>query len=385
MNPNNYLADPLKYLEQIARPDNLRKNLELEYLEFSLKNINKILVVGASPECARLISICKELNIEIIDVFDSNNLRVNEKFCNFLIKRLSDIEMYDHSIPILIASHKPMDSIDYLRSLNRKHVAPFALMQILYPNDFSPHMFYRGWLDDLTFNLHHYSNLRNNLLTDDKSKLVLDSILRFRISLNFDYIRQLIDLDAYLSKDIVWFEKNGTYIDGGAFDGDTIKKYDTVSSNSAKKIIAFEPDPKTFLRLSANFKDDPRVLLINKGLYSQSKTLLFSNEASRASLFSESGGIEIPVTTIDEILINDPVSFIKLNIEGSEIEALKGGRKSIEAYTPILAISAYHSPDHLWKIAELIDSFSLNYQFFLRQQDTGFVETVLYATPSLKN
>jgi hypothetical protein len=70
-----------------------------------------------------------------------------------------------------------------------------------------------------------------------------------------------------------------------------------------------------------------------------------------------------------------------MNIEGAEIDALNGARKTIETWMPKLAISVYHRPSDLWQIPQLIHDFSKDYDFFLRQHDGGVIETVLYAIP----
>jgi hypothetical protein len=90
----------------------------------------------------------------------------------------------------------------------------------------------------------------------------------------------------------------------------------------------------------------------------------------------------VPVVNIDAVLKGAPVNYIKLNIEGAELATLEGAQDSIRRHRPILAISAYHAPDHLWRVPELIHAIVPSYKLHLRQQDSGFVETVVYAIPS---
>jgi hypothetical protein len=93
------------------------------------------------------------------------------------------------------------------------------------------------------------------------------------------------------------------------------------------------------------------------------------------------GGIRVGVVGIDEVVKEEPVTFIKLNIEGAESEALAGARQTILKFRPKLAIAAYHRPDHLWSLAGILADMRCNYRFYLRQHDIGIVETVLYAIP----
>ena len=98
----------------------------------------------------------------------------------------------------------------------------------------------------------------------------------------------------------------------------------------------------TFEKLKANFRDEPRVHPIHAGLYSRGGSLRFRDDASRGAIFAADGEIEMPVTTIDEVLGDKRLTYIKMNIEGAEIDALQGGRKSISKWHPRLALSIYH-------------------------------------------
>ena len=149
------------------------------------------------------------------------------------------------------------------------------------------------------------------------------------------------------------------------------------------RIYAFEPDPTTFARLKQNFASEPRVELINAGLYHRKQTLRFRDDASRAAIFAGDGGTEIEVTTIDDVVGEERVTFIKMNIEGAEIDALKGAARTIRQWRPKLAISAYHRPSDLWCIPRLVRWLREDYGLYLRQHDGGVIETVLYGLPRL--
>ena len=89
----------------------------------------------------------------------------------------------------------------------------------------------------------------------------------------------------------------------------------------------------------------------------------------------------MPVTTIDDVLGDRRLTYVKMNIEGAEIDALHGGRNAICKWLPRLAISVYHRASDLWRIPEVISEISSEYQLYLRQHDGGIIETVLYALP----
>ena len=147
-------------------------------------------------------------------------------------------------------------------------------------------------------------------------------------------------------------------------------------------VYAFEPDPVTFAKLKANFRDEPRVHPIHAGLYSHGGSLRFRDDASRGAIFAADGEIEMPVTTIDEVLGDRPLTYVKMNIEGAEIDALQGrsARRSANG-GPGSRFRFIIAPSDLWRIPQLVLQLDPDYELYLRQHDGGIIETVLYALP----
>ena len=83
---------------------------------------------------------------------------------------------------------------------------------------------------------------------------------------------------------------------------------------------------------------------------------------------------------LDQIIELEEITFINMDIEGAEIQALEGCKNLIKKYEPDLAISVYHEPSQLWEVLLKIKKYSDNYQFFLRNYTGRVAETVLYAT-----
>lgn len=96
------------------------------------------------------------------------------------------------------------------------------------------------------------------------------------------------------------------------------------------------------------------------------------------SFISTEGELETEVDSIDH-LIKEPVTFIKMDIEGSEYQAILGAENMITRHKPKLAISVYHKPEDIWQLPLLIYQFNPGYQFYLRHYSFGNNETVLYA------
>jgi len=184
-------------------------------------------------------------------------------------------------------------------------------------------------------------------------------------------------------------------VDAGAFNGDTIAEFEAACNNSNicyEKIYGFEPDTENFLALKSNFKGSENKELVNRGLYSSSMVLNFEESTSSASLgagtarivnnevSTQEGFVQIKTISLDEFLDGAKVTFIKMDIEGAELEALYGARDIIAKYKPKLAISVYHQRDDILDIPCFIKELCPEYKFYLRHYSNFITETVLFAT-----
>jgi FkbM family methyltransferase len=165
---------------------------------------------------------------------------------------------------------------------------------------------------------------------------------------------------------------------------------------SYAKIFCFEPDPKIYTELKKNTANFSNIIYKASGLWSHSTTLKFgdtnilrpgstriiTNNYTNDNLSCVTPGItEISTTSIDEELPNEQVSIIKMDIEGAEIEALRGAIRTIKRCRPKLVISAYHKRNDLFEIPLLIHEMVPSYRLYFRHFSTNFGETTLFAIP----
>ena len=213
-------------------------------------------------------------------------------------------------------------------------------------------------------------------LEDQKSKDAFLSYLNQRISGNYKYAENLFDPNHYFAKDII-SPNNEIFVDCGAYIGDTIQEL--LKLDRPQKVYAIEPDEKNFFTMQDTFRSNDKIVCINKGAYSSKDVLRFAGNNSDASKISSSGNFEIQVDSIDNILAGEPATFIKMDIEGAELEALKGAAITIKKYHPTLAISAYHKFEDLFTLPQYIYQLNPNYKFYLRRHSHLTHELVLYA------
>ena len=195
----------------------------------------------------------------------------------------------------------------------------------------------------------------------------------------------------YFINDFFEYGKKEVLIDCGAYIGDTIENFLKLPIKY-RQIIAFEPSTENFLKLKNNYGKNPRFMLVHGGVYSKEGMLYFSGLGGHG-IVSETpkgvdGEISIKVHSIDGLQLQEKVTFIKMDIEGTEMDALKGAKATLLKDKPRLAICIYHSNKDMLRIAEWIHALVPEYKLFIRHHGSedyihpimGPAETVLYAT-----
>jgi FkbM family methyltransferase len=317
----------------------LRADLLKHYPGLNIRDGSGIAVVGAAGEGARLATRCREQGIKVMALADDHPSKIGAEIAGYAVVPVAALDGLDRETPIVIASHRVLGATERLRTRGFKTVLPFAALQIMTPDLFAPHMFYDGLIEDLWRNRDRYAHL-NGQLADQRSRDVLGAVLAFRQTLDPVMLKPVLDdNDLYAPKNLIEFTDNEVYVDGGSYDGDTIRTFIRHVDNRFERIYAFEPDPVTYRKLTSNFSTEPRVEPINSGLHREKGVLRFKDDGSRGAIFSSDGTIEMPVTTLDDVIGDGRVSYIKMNIE----------------------------------------ELSAGYELYLRQHDGGIIETVLYA------
>jgi FkbM family methyltransferase len=371
----DFNANGLPRLLRAPSLASLREDLLAQEPPLSNGGLKALAILGAGPEGARLAEICRSQGIEIVGAYDGNARKRGTPFAGLSVYPSEALTRLPRDVPIVIASHRVLGGYESLRALGYTAV-PLAYLQVAAPDRFPPHAFYDGLLEDLFAHREQYLRL-SEMLADEQSRATLNAIIAYRLTLNPLYLRDVVDWNLYGA---LSFGEDEVYVDGGTYNGDSIALFAEHVRDRYRKVFAFEPDRETFKVLSARFGGNPRVALFNAGLYSRSGGLGFTADSSRAAKIDPNSAFQIDVVSLDDT-IQEEVTFIKMNIEGAEIEALKGGRNLIEKYAPKLAISGYHRPTDLWQLPRLIMELNGAYRLYLRQQDGGIIESVIYAVP----
>ena len=152
---------------------------------------------------------------------------------------------------------------------------------------------------------------------------------------------------------------------------------------SVKKVYAFEPDKINYNECAKKIKEisQANVELIDAGLWNENTYLEFLMDGSGGARIIQSktaGTNKVKVVSLDSI-IDEAVTFIKFDIEGAELNALRGAQKIISNYKPKLAICVYHKNEDMWEIPYYIKQLVPEYKLYIRHYSNCAWETVLYA------
>ena len=270
----------------------------------------------------------------------------------------------------------------------------------------------QGWDSDLglqTYWLDKLSTLERlkreklqlvSLFHDRESKSIVENLLLYRETGDDTVYPEANLSDQYFPQDIVPLKTRmpfSLFLDCGAFSGDTLIQLTKSASPSTilqlQEIISFEPDSQNYLLLAKttrrlasafghiSFRNFPCAV------WSKTEIIDFQADGLGSSTVRHGGKVPVQAVSIDESVLGmrstmtEEKSYLKMDLEGSEIQALHGASHFIRQNRPLLAISCYHTCDHLWEIPYLISSWNLGYRFFLRQHGQNGMDTVFYGIP----
>lgn len=229
-----------------------------------------------------------------------------------------------------------------------------------------------------------YIWLYNNL-KDYTSKKILFAILNNWYQYDFSTLKECMNYNYkhYFDLDVIPNCDNQVFVDVGAYIGDTTLDYIKIYNNY-KKIYCYEITNYTMAILKNNLGEYKNIVYKNKAVSCENSIMYLKNSLvnSSANQVDNNGEIEIETVSLDNDIL-EKIDMIKMDIEGSEYNALIGAKNHIINDNPILLISVYHNNEDLWKLPKLIYEYNNNYNFYLRYYGNNIfpTEIVLFATP----
>ncbi len=316
-----------------------------------------VILYGMGNGADMIIEKFYEYGINFSDIFASDNFVRGHSFHGKKVLKYSDIcEKYDDFVIVMTFALQRKEDLENVLKISEEH----TLLSLTVPVA-GEGLFTREFFDE---NADKFEAVYN-LLSDEKSKETFINIINFKISGKIKYLFSSFSPKKEVYENILNLNENDVIIDLGAYNGDTVKEFIENSHGYPKKITALEPDKKNFAKLLKNTSHLDFVECLNLGAWSKDDILFFRKTAGRQSKLDITGE-EIPVKAIDS-LIKEKITLLKMDIEGSELEAITGAEKTIKKYSPKLYVCAYHRNEDMFALPLKIHSINPNYRFYFRQ------------------
>ena len=186
--------------------------------------------------------------------------------------------------------------------------------------------------------------------------------------------------EEYFGPGLLQIGDSENYIDCGAYDGDSVRAFVAHTKGRYKRIIAFEPHPESFKALKKNTAGLPNLDLVAAATGNQNGEVRFITAMGTGAACSDmaQGTMPVRMVRLDDFILG-PVTLVKMDIEGAELDALHGMERILKEQRPKLAICAYHKVEDLFTLPQYIKSVVPEYRLKLRQHQANIYETVLYA------
>lgn len=216
-------------------------------------------------------------------------------------------------------------------------------------------------------------------LEDYRSREVLLAILR-----NWTYldVRMLDNMKErhpdYYDLDLIPSGEEEVFVDVGAYIGDSINNFVDTYGKNYDKIFAYEITEDVISVLERNTESLHDVNIRQKGIGKENSVMYVADnkESNSANTLKKSGddGKEITIVSLDED-IKEPVTWIKMDIEGAEYDALLGCKRHIREEKPKLSVCTYHGYDDIWRLPRLIHEMESSYRFYMRYYGGNLIPT----------
>ncbi len=339
-----------------------------DVLNYLMKRNMSVVIWGASLGGKKTLSKLKERGIEVKYFVDIDPKKQGKSIDGLIVKNPDSLSPNDI---VIVGSVFEKEIVNILKT---KGISFIPACGGLLAFNIDGKLFFKNI--DMLFEA--YSSLEDT----ESREIFVDMIV---YSLDGDITKTKKSIYPQYFHPHVTPEKNDIIIDGGAYTGDTVIEF-CKSTNNEVEIFAFEPDKENYKGLKSNLQGFSNVNIYCYGLWSKNTVVPFSMKSNMGSYIVDDNNetddktVKIKVVSLDSFFDSTKVkpTLIKLDIEGAELEALKGAKEIIKKYKPKLQICIYHHTEHSWEIPLFIKSLVPEYKMYLGHHTESWGDSVLY-------
>ena len=333
---------------------------------------------GAGAACLKLLEVCDFLGFSPNYIVDRNPELWGRHIFGIRIISPSELQQFSQDCPVLISTFHLQSAEATLNECGFLNLWWFPR------HTYSANL---GLSIDkaeqiLAENRDAMSYVVENL-ADSRSREVFNEILKLRHENSADF-ESIFEMNEYFHTDIVKLDDKEVFVDCGGFDGATTLEFIKNTGRKFEHAYIFEPIPDMIASINKNIEFLPereRITALNMAISDSPKKVNFVIRG-QGSQIKSGGDVSVWAESIDSFFKEKaPPTFIKLDVEGAEMLALKGADGVIASFRPKLAVSIYHRFEDLWEIPAYIMRKYPFYRCFIRQHGFEAVSTVCYAIP----
>ena len=321
----------------------------------TLKSSKKpVVLYGMGNGADKIISVCEKYGIKISGIFSSDSFVRDKKFHGMPVTNYSAAKRKFGDMTVLLCFGTSLpDVIENIKRIARDNE--------LYAPDVPV------WGDTL-FCRKYYETRKSEFdeiyarLADGTSKKVFENTVKYKLTGKPDYLFDCETAEDEVFRTFLKLTNRETYLDLGAYRGDTVLSFISRVKNF-NKIIAVEPDRKSFTKLCGATGHIENIKRINAFVTDSVGSRAFSMSGSRGS-GAAAEGEAVDCVSVDSL--NIAPTFIKADIEGAELEAISGAEKTIMRHKPKMQIAAYHKSGDLIDIPKAVLKIRNDYKIYLR-------------------
>lgn len=324
-----------------------------------------VVLYGMGNGADKILDWCEANGVQVQGVFASDEFVRGQQFRGFTVERYDAVKARlgnDLLIVIAFASERPevlmrFAELDAEQQVIAPHLPLFDERETI---SFA-------WLAKYASELRYvYDNL-----ADDWSRKVFADVLNYKLSGKLHYLFSCATKREEDLRALIKPRTDESYLDLGAYTGDTLEEWGRLTDWRWQQVLAVEPDRRNCrkLRLLAErlAQQGLPVEVYESGIWSEVGELSFSDSGGRQSTFVGAAKKTVAVTTIDEVAAGRPISYIKMDVEGAEAQAIAGGRGTIARYKPKIFMAAYHYDADIFRLPVLLWNLVPNYKIYLRK------------------
>ena len=361
----------------------------------SLRKFKTIICYGAGEDGRFVVSILiTNLDSDIVFI-DNDSEKIGKEVCGVKVYPVSYIDNFKNDDAIVLVTSLKYGS-ELMESIARSNLVngyindPLTNNGLIIDNSIT-RIFRNYYSNEILVRINNSSDKvyrAYNLLKDEKSQKIFQRKIWNFITggiINKD----IMTLPQYFPDEIIEMcNDKEVFVDVGSYVGDTLEVFLKVMKGKFKKYYCFEMSSTNYSKLEQlwrNEVNDDRVVLFNYGLSCQNTKVHYVDCGGSATYQKDDTNDTsiAQLRTLDSLIdsgeICDEITFVKMDIEGAEMDALQGMEKMIQRNKPKLAICIYHKFEDLWEIPNYIKSLVPEYSFLIRHHNYDHTETVLYA------